>query len=73
VLCGLLIVLCLYVPPLFVALPGFIATLSITAVRTLTQAILERYGELEEEEEEIEDARALDGDAEDDAPLQDVA
>jgi uncharacterized membrane protein YesL len=45
----LLTALSIAVPILLFALPGFIATLSITAVRTLITTVLEKYGIGEEE------------------------
>jgi len=45
----LLTVLSIAVPILLPALPGFIATLSITAVRTLVASVREKYGVGEEE------------------------
>jgi uncharacterized membrane protein YesL len=47
----LLTALSIAVPILLFALPGFIATLSITAVRTLITAVREKYGIGEEENE----------------------
>lgn len=46
----LLTALSIAVPILLPALPGFIATLSVTAVRTLVTAIREKYGVAEEEQ-----------------------
>ena len=55
---ALLTALSIVLPILLIALPGFLATLSITGVRTLIADIREKYGDKESDEEAIGEEEA---------------